>query len=178
MPQEMYDWSHEFSAVHYNILTDKKMTFSVPLDLLGRFTLRMPIEKTAQLFCDWGRSTILLVAEPGETYFVMRDFSNSTTLVMGRNARPQNEILAHELVLYYPDCRKLMREMGAIQFMQECDKDLKKYLTILDKKMVKHPALFNRYKTTPRTLPLLECQESSCMTGFRYTVCLKSTSTT
>lgn len=159
MPREVFDRSHEFSAMHYNILLDKDVTYSAPLDSLGRFTLRMPIENTAALFCDWGRTTFQLVAEPGETYFVLRDCSNRTTLVMGKNARLQNELFAHELHMDYPDMAKVMREKGAIAFMQECDMVLNEYLTKLDEEMEKHPTLSVRYKTYMKNNALAQMAE-------------------
>lgn len=66
MSQEMCDLSHEFEAGNQGIFKDSEKMYSAPIDSLGFFTRRMPVENTQMLFCDWRRSNIVLIAEPGE----------------------------------------------------------------------------------------------------------------
>ena len=57
-----------------NIFSGEVPGFTVPIDSLGRFTLRIPIENTT-CFTLTIQDRILaeIVAEPNETYFLMKD---------------------------------------------------------------------------------------------------------
>lgn len=121
MPKELRDLSGEFEASYESIFTDNNNTYSARIDSLGFFTLRMPVENTQLLYCDWSRSNVVFIAEPGETYFLLKDFSEDKTLVMGRNARLQNEWLGNSLSYESGNYQKLREIGGAMPFLAHCD---------------------------------------------------------
>ncbi len=144
MPQEMRDLSHEFEASYEGIFTDSEKMYSAPIDSLGFFTLRMPVENTQMLFCDWSRSNVVLIAEPGETYLLLKDFAEDKTLVMGRNARLQNEWLANETYYEHGNYQKLRELGGPMPYLAHCDSLKNVALSKLDALCKEHPTLSAR----------------------------------
>lgn len=144
MPQEMRDLSHEFEAGYQGIFTDSEKMYSAKIDSLGFFTLRMPVENTQMLFCDWRRSNVVLIAEPGETYLLLKDFAEDKTLVMGRNARLQNEWLANETYYEHGNYQKLRELGGAMPYLAHCDSLKNVALSKLDALCKEHPTLSAR----------------------------------
>ena len=151
MPQEMWDLSHEFEASYQGIFTSSEKMYSAPIDSLGFFTLRMPVENTQMLYCDWRRSNIVLIAEPGETYFLLKDYAEDKTLVMGRNARLQNEWLANETYYEHGNYQKLREFGGPMPYLAHCDSLKNVALSKLDALCKEHPTLSARTVNLLRT---------------------------
>ncbi len=144
MPQEMRDLSHEFEASYEGIFTDSEKMYSTPIDSLGFFTLRMPVDNTQMLYCDWRRSNVVFVVEPGETYFLLKDFAEDKTLIMGRNARMQNEWLANYGCLDRGNYQKLQELGGPMPYLANCDSLKNAALSKLDALCKEHPTLSAR----------------------------------
>ena len=94
MPEKERDMGM-FSVAFEDILTGSEEETYAPIDSLGRFTLKMPLLNTSQVFVDWSRSNVSTVLEPGKTYFFFHDFKTGQKLWMGNDARLQNELLAY-----------------------------------------------------------------------------------
>lgn len=144
MPQDIRDLSHEFEASYEGIFTDKENMYSTPIDSLGFFTLRMPVENTQMLFCDWRRSNVVFIAEPGETYLLLKDFAEDKTLVMGRNARLQNEWLANYSYYEHGNYQRLRELGGPMPYLAHCDSLNNVALLKLDALCKEHPTLSAR----------------------------------
>lgn len=144
MPQDIRDLSHEFEASYEGIFTDKENMYSTPIDSLGFFTLRMPVENTQMLYCDWRRSNVEFLAEPGETYFLLKDFAEDKTLVMGRNARLQNEWLANYTYYEKGNYQRFRELGGAMPYLANCDSLNNVALAKLDALCKEHPTLSAR----------------------------------
>ena len=84
-----------FSADIWNIISSEEQGFSAQMDQLGRFTLKIPLLNSSQVFLDWGRTNLSTLLEPGETYFYLRDYTTGQKLFMGTDARLQNELLSY-----------------------------------------------------------------------------------
>lgn len=144
MPQDIRDLSHEFEASYEGIFTDKENMYSTPIDSLGFFTLRMPVENTQMLYCDWHRSNVEFLAEPGETYFLLKDFAEDKTLVMGRNVRLQNEWLANYTYYEKGNYQRFRELGGAMPYLANCDSLKNVALAKLDALCKEHPTLSAR----------------------------------
>ncbi len=146
MPQEMRDLSGEFEASYSCIFNNSEKMYSAKIDSLGFFTLRMPVDNSQMLYCDWHRSNVALVAEPGETYFLLKDFAEDKTLVMGRNARLQNEWLGNYLASTRANGNyQMLPEMGgAMLYLANCDSLKNEALAIVDALCKEHPTLSAR----------------------------------
>ena len=68
MPQQAWERGKEFSVGIENIFSDKEESSYAKMDSLGRFTLKMPILNSSQVFLDWGRTSKSTVLEPGKTH--------------------------------------------------------------------------------------------------------------
>lgn len=147
MPEKMLKLNPNFTITAYNFFTDKEETYSSPLDSLGRFSLRIPLLNSKYLFCDWRRTNIQLYAEPNETYFLMMDFTNQQAFVMGKNARLQNELLAHEIDLYFPSVHEEMPKRGAMGYLELCDSVMKAKTKQIDDIYQSCPNLSERYRS-------------------------------
>ena len=96
-PAELLDAGKDFEVEIYNVLTHSWNTYSSKIDSLGHFQIRIPLTGAQAMYLYRKRSRVSTVLEPGETYFLLMDKKAGCTLFMGRNARLQNELLAHRM---------------------------------------------------------------------------------
>ena len=96
-PAELLNVGKDFEVDVYNVLTHSENTYSAKIDSFGRFQIRFPLTGAQEMYLDRKRSPVATVLEPGETYFLLIDKKAGCTLFMGRNARLQNELLAHRM---------------------------------------------------------------------------------
>lgn len=106
-PAELLNAGNDFKVEIYNVLTHSWNTYSAKIDSLGHFQIKIPLTGAQEMSLDRMRSRVATVLEPGETYFLLMDKKAGCTLFMGRNARLQNELLAHRMRLEsaYADLR-------------------------------------------------------------------------
>ena len=141
-----------------NFITEEEESFNAPLDSLGRYHITVPVLNATEAYIDWGRSMFNIVLEPGETYFFLYDAKTGQQLVMGKDARLQNELLAYpedlrgnDIYAYYYRVRK-----SKVDFKSLPDNELLKYLdfvkqekatadSLLDLRLKEHPNLSQRY---------------------------------
>ena len=95
LPKEILDRNRKYVITTYSIFTREATEYSGDIDDEGHFVVKVPVENSQQVYTDWGRTSIVTVLEPGETYFLLIDGAHQKRLVMGRNARVQNELMAH-----------------------------------------------------------------------------------
>ena len=146
MPQQAWERGKEFSVGIENIFRDKEESSYAKMDSLGRFTLKMPILNSSQVFLDWGRTSESTVLEPGKTYFLLYDFMAGQMLWMGDDVRLQNELLAHPHD--WNEDRIADKEEGkvtAMQFKVRTDASRAASMTKLQNCLTQHPNLSQRY---------------------------------
>ena len=146
MPQQAWERGKEFSVGIENIFSDKEESSYAKMDSLGRFTLKMPILNSSQVFLDWGRTSKSTVLEPGKTYFLLYDFMAGQMLWMGDDVRLQNELLAHPHD--WNEDRIADKEEGkvtAMQFKVRTDASRAASMTKLQNCLAQHPNLSQRY---------------------------------
>ncbi|MGJ7031779.1 TlpA family protein disulfide reductase [Niabella hirudinis] len=80
-----------FSASVQNWAKGETEEFFGDVDSLGRFTLKVPLLNTSEVYLDWERSYIATVLEPGRRYFLFHDLQKKETVYYG-SARIQNEL--------------------------------------------------------------------------------------
>ncbi len=141
-----------------NFFTDEEESFNAPLDSLGRYHITVPVLNAAQAYIDWGRSNFETVLEPGETYFFFYDAKTGQQLVMGKDARLQNELLAYpenfsgnDIYAYYYRVRKSKVDLRSLPdeemlvFLDYLKQDKATADSLLDLRMKEHPNLSQRY---------------------------------
>ena len=96
LPKEILDRNRKYVITTYSIFTREATEYSGDIDDEGHFVVKVPVENSQQVYTDWGRTSIVTVLEPGETYLLLIDGAHQKRLVMGRNARVQNELMAHQ----------------------------------------------------------------------------------
>ena len=134
MPPGLREQNPEFTVSYENILSGNQETAYTKMDSLGRFTLKMPLMNSSEVYIDWGRSTVGAVLEPGKTYFLLHDFWTGQKLWMGDDVRVQNELLQPFVpsrarpygaeVPYYEDNVDLMAywaQCDSVRLQQEAD---------------------------------------------------------
>ena len=135
-----------------NILTGEEPIFTAPIDSLGRFVLRIPIENTTSFCLKVGQETqemaAEIVAEPNETYFLMIDKSQDKTLFMGKNARLQNEINAHRIPTPGYDATKLKEIGSMMSILDSIRNNTKATLQKLEDICLEHPTLSEKVDHT------------------------------
>lgn len=159
MPPEMQSQGGKYVDVSImNFVTETEEEFNAPLDSEGRFKITVPVLNTTQVYVDWGRSNINTVIEPGETYYFLYDVKTGQRLVMGKDARLQNELWAYPEEIGYYNVQRYYREvhhskvafgslaeekvMAYLDFMKQNKQDAD---SLLDLRMKAHPHLSTRY---------------------------------
>ena len=146
MPEELWKKSREFEVSFENIFADKQESAFAKMDSLGRFTLKMPLLNTSQVFLDWGRTMESSVVEPGKTYFFLNDFKTGQKLWMGDDVRVQNELIAYPHA--WPNDRIEHEDEGrvtAMQFKALTDSTRAANMAKLQTCVQEHPNLSQRY---------------------------------
>lgn len=145
MPQRKRRISNEFAISYYSLFTGEDVAFPAKLDNDGRFLIRFPIENSQMLYCDWHRSKIMLPVEPGECYLLLKDFSKDKTLVMGSNARLQNEWLGNSRY-YTIGGHNMVDKMGGIMnYLEHCNKMCRNAENQFSQHCEMHPTLSERF---------------------------------
>ncbi len=156
MNERAWNEGREFSVTIPSLCLIDNPEYIAPIDSSGRFTLRIPVENTSQLRPDWSRCRWELLVEPGETYFLLKDFATDQMLVMGRDARVTNEVLANNHVInnvfYCPSAYDLVRKIGTMAYLAKADSAYQKELHRTDS----IPNLSERYRTYHRNATLGE----------------------
>lgn len=147
-PEELLDTGKVFDAELYNVLTYSKNTYTAKIDSLGHFKIRIPLTGTQETYMDWRRSWIASVLEPGETYFLLIDKKSGCTLFMGKNARLQNERLAHHITGKYvnTDRNEELDNDKLIEYKNKWADAYRQNLETLRAETQKHPTLSKRYR--------------------------------
>ena len=141
-----------------NFVTETEEEFNAPLDSEGRFKITVPVLNTTQVYVDWGRSNINTVIEPGETYYFLYDVKTGQRLVMGKDARLQNELWAYPEEIGYYNVQRYYREVhhSKVAFGSLAEEEVMAYLdfmkqnkqdadSLLDLRIKEHPHLSTRY---------------------------------
>ena len=95
LPKEVLDRNRKYVITTYSIFTREATEYSGDIDDEGHFMVKMPVENSQQADLDRRRTSLVTILEPGETYYLLIDAANKKCLMMGRNARLQNELIAH-----------------------------------------------------------------------------------
>ena len=95
-PKEVLDHNRKYEISLASIITREHVDYTGDIDDEGHFVVKVPVENSQQVTADRGRSNLTTLLEPGETYFFLMDGKSRKRIIMGRNARLQNELLAHD----------------------------------------------------------------------------------
>lgn len=146
MPEEARRQGGDFNVSVKNFLVDEEETAYAKMDSLGRFTLKMPLLNSSEVFIDWDRSHQSSVLEPGKTYFFLSDFMTGQTLWMGDDVRVQNELIAYPHA--WPNDRIPRDQRGkvnAMDFKAKTDSSRAAATASLEETIAQHPNLSQRY---------------------------------
>ena len=146
MPEEARRQGGDFKVDVTNFLVDEEETTYTKMDSLGRFTLKMPLLNSSEVFIDWDRSHQSSVLEPGKSYFFLSDFMTGQTLWMGDDVRVQNELIAYPHA--WPNDRIPRDQRGkvnAMDFKAKTDNSRAAATASLEETIAQHPNLSQRY---------------------------------
>ena len=146
MPEEARRQGGDFNVSVKNFLVDEEETAYAKMDSLGRFTLKMPLLNSSEVFIDWDRSHQSSVLEPGKTYFFLSDFMTGQTLWMGDDVRVQNELIVYPHA--WPNDRIPRDQRGkvnAMDFKAKTDNSRATATASLEETIAPHPNLSQRY---------------------------------
>ncbi len=146
MPEEVRRQGGDFNVSVKNFLVNEEETAYAMMDSLGRFTLKMPLLNSSEVFIDWDRSHQNSVLEPGKTYFYLSDFMTGQTLWMGDDVRLQNELVVYPHA--WPKDRIPRDQRGkanAMEFKAKTDSSRAAATANLEETIAQHPNLSQRY---------------------------------
>ena len=145
MPQEAWKQG-DFEVTFKDMLEAEEKDTYAKMDSLGRFTLKMPLLNSSQVFIDWKRSRQSSVLEPGKTYFLLIDCLTGHRLWMGDDVRVQNELMAYPHA--WPTVQIPRDQRGkadAMEFKAKTDSSRAVATASLDETIAQHPNLSQRY---------------------------------
>lgn len=129
-----------------NILTDDNPSFTAPIDSYNHFELRIPIENTTSFYLEGNGWWARVVAEPNETYFLWIDLLNRKKLFMGKNARLQNEVNAHDISIHSYGGERLEKMGTVMDILDSVRMQTKETMQQLDEVCRQHSTLSERYR--------------------------------
>ncbi|MDE6786196.1 MAG: hypothetical protein K2J46_04050, partial [Muribaculaceae bacterium] len=71
---------------------DLRKSISADLDSIGRFSIKFPVLNSSGIIMPF---VYQLPVEPREKYYLLLDWKNQKSIVMGENVRIQNELISH-----------------------------------------------------------------------------------
>ena len=146
MPQWMKDAGRAYEVTHENIFSGKQESSYDKMDSLGRFTIKIPMLNSSEVYADWKRTFIRTLLEPGETYFLLYDFKGGHKIFMGKNSRLQNETLAYPIQWVGGHSGKRnMDEAEAMAFLDTIKASKADAMQELETTIKEHPNISNRY---------------------------------
>ena len=119
----------------------------IPLDSLGRFQVTIPVVNLQTIaLSDWDQWDVIV--EPGETYFMLWDKETGQQLVMGKNARLQNELFAHHVPSKSdtPEKRDSITANDIVNYMDVCKACIRTDLAAVDSVCQANPTLSERFR--------------------------------
>ena len=162
-----------------NFVTGTEDIFNAPLDSEGRFKITVPVLNATQVYVDWGRSNINTVIELDETYYFLYDVKTGQRLVMGKDARLQNELWAYPEEIGYYNVQRYYYEVhhSKVAFGSLAEEKVMEYLdfmkqnkqdadSLLDLRMKAHPHLSTRYVNYLRNYYTANMGENLMQTRF------------
>lgn len=122
----------------------EESSFSVNLDTQGRFTVKIPLLNTAEVFFDGAGYNTAVVLEPGKNYFILYDLDSLRHYFMGDDVRMQNEFFAN---IHPFDWQPVSLKLGENfdSYIASVDNNLRVYSAKVDSVCNLH-SLSGRYK--------------------------------
>ena len=146
MPEQGWKYGREFEVGYENLFARQQISAYAKMDSLGRFSLKIPLINSSQVFIDWRRSMLSSVMEPGKTYFLLCDFKTGQRLFMGDDVRVQNELLAYPHQFANDRLEDMEpANMTAMQFKAHTDSMRLSRMAELKERIHQHPNLSQRY---------------------------------
>jgi thiol-disulfide isomerase/thioredoxin len=146
MPEQVWKYGREFEVGYENLFARQQISAYTKMDSLGRFSLKIPLINSSQVFIDWRRSMLSSVMEPGKTYFLLCDFKTGQRLFMGDDVRVQNELLAYPHQFANDRLEDMEpANMTAMQFKAHIDSMRLSRMAELKERIHQHPNLSQRY---------------------------------
>lgn len=157
MNKKKWNISKEFEMTIENIFTMESEKFSVKMDSLGCFEMKVRLYGASEAYVDWKRSSLHLVFEPGKEYFVYVNFLTGQKLLMGEDCRLQNELLRYSDYTHgtlsdpHSSKRGQMPRLGfpserSTQYMDTLRMELAQIQQNLQNFALQHPNISTRYK--------------------------------
>ncbi len=148
LPKEILDRNRKYVITTYSIFTREATEYSGDIDDEGHFVVKVPVENSQQVYTDWGRTSIVTVLEPRETYFLLIDGAHQKRLVMGRNARVQNELMAHPYKKAYDQYHehRIMSEERLLAYKDQWNGMYQHNQAMLDSIMNVNPTLSRKFE--------------------------------
>ena len=146
MPEQGWKYGREFEVGYENLFARQQISAYAKMDSLGRFSLKIPLINSSQVFIDWNRSRLSSVMEPGKTYFLLCDFKTGQRIFMGDDVRVQNELLAYPHQFANDRIEDVEpANMTAMQFKTHTDSMRLSRMAELKERISQHPNLSQRY---------------------------------
>ncbi|MBR6195379.1 MAG: TlpA family protein disulfide reductase [Prevotella sp.] len=144
MPPQAWRNGREFAVAFEDIISERQENAYTVMDSLGRFSFKMSLLNSTEVFIDWGRSTVQTFLEPGKTYFFLNDFKTGQRLWMGDDVRVQNELLAHKRLR--ADAKVPKRsDIDLMAYLAQADSARRVQMNYHQTLQQSHPTLSQRY---------------------------------
>lgn len=144
MPPQAWRNGREFAVAFEDIISERQENAYTVMDSLGRFSFKMSLLNSTEVFIDWGRSTVQTFLEPGKTYFFLNDFKTGQRLWMGDDVRVQNELLAHKRLR--ADAKVPQRsDIDLMAYLAQADSARRVQMNYHQTLQQSHPTLSQRY---------------------------------
>lgn len=165
IPKELKKKYPDFNVITHHVISTNEEVYKTKFDSLGMFHITIPLMNTSGA---WLWHAVYTVLEPGETYFLLYDFTNGNKLFMGNDVRLQNELLTHEFSTASARVDYREENIDAMMFWQQADSVRSVQKAHLQNTLAEHPNLSQRYADYTDGYYLVN--QGECMMQARFNV--------
>ena len=153
-----------FTVLKPNFIKGEQEKFYTDIDHDGKFSLKLPILNTQELYLDWKRTRLRAVLEPGDTLFLFVDINDflptdedkknyegyidrpKQILYMGNNSRLNNEIAQYKGSWQSVNTEDL-KKVSDMEFLDACKSVYEKRIAKLNNYIHNSPHISEKFKT-------------------------------
>lgn len=151
-----------FSVAISSVISGDEEKYMADFDSLGRFKITFPIMNMQELFVDWGRLSLHMFMEAGDTISMFTDLVDfiplekdgsyesylvrpKQLLFMGKNARLNNELYTYKKPRFSSD-RNISANGTDMEYLAHCDSISRERINVLNNHINEHPNISTKFQ--------------------------------
>jgi thiol-disulfide isomerase/thioredoxin len=131
----------------YDYIEGEGKDYRTSIDSLGRFSITVPVLNTQEAYTNGGRLRRQLILSPKDTLFLFADVDDLLSLVMGDNARVNNELIRYENPgLHVNRDEEVKKGISDMEYLRICEDVYNQRMKHLNDYISLHPNVSEKFR--------------------------------